>query len=93
MLKRADHFPESLTYLPNLPAHLRQRVFAYLDGPLPEGTTPGMILIRPLFEKILAQILAKDYGTGSAYPLNPMKVSSLCTATVYLIQMCEYLFN
>ena len=87
MLKQVDHFPESLTYFPNLPAHLRQRVFVYLDAPLPESA-PGKILIRPLFEKILAQILALDYGNVN-YPLNPVKISLRCTSMVDLISMCK----
>ena len=91
MLKQVDHFPESLTYFPNLPAHLRQRVFAYLDGPLPESA-PGKILVRPLFEKILTQILSKDYGDAN-YRLSPMKISLRCASLVDLISMCTYIFR
>ena len=92
MLKQVDHFPESLTYMPSLPAHLRQRVFRYLEGPLPESA-PGKIMIRPLFEKILAQILAKDYGNDN-YPLSPMKVSLRCACLgdlIYFSKFCSYL--
>ena len=89
MLKKVDHFPESLAYFPQIPAHLRQRVFVYLDAPLPESE-PGKILVRPLFEKIFAQILGKDYGTPITV-MNPMKMSLRCTCLVDLISMCKFL--
>ena len=88
MLKRADHFPESLTYFPNLPAHMRQRVFSYLDGPLPESA-PGKVLVRSLFEKILTQIMVQDFGDAS-YLLSPVKVSLRCASLIDMISMCKF---
>ena len=88
MLKKMDHFPESIAYFPNLPAHLRHRVFKYLDGQLPKTDT-GKVLVRPLFEKILTQILAKDYGDAT-YSLSPMKISLRSACVVDLISMCKF---
>ena len=87
LLKRVDFMPESLTYLPLMPAHMRQRVFSYVKGPLPESE-PGKILVKPLFEKIISQILSQDYGADDVI-FDVSKGSLRCTAITDLIRFCK----
>ena len=88
LLKRVDFIPETITYLPLMPAHMRQQVFSYLKGPLPE-VDPGKVLVKPLFEAILAQILAADYGPDDVI-LDDVKGSLMCTSIVNLIRYCKF---
>ena len=86
-----DHFPESLPYFPKLPTHMRQRVFSFLKEPLPE-VSPGKVLLRPLFEKLVSQILSQDFTAGSGCPISPVRMSLRCTSVVDIINMCKFSF-
>ena len=88
-MRKSDLFPDSIPFFPNIPGHLRSRVFRYLETPLPESE-PGKVLVKPLFEKILQQILTRDYGVDES-TLNPAKASSRGAAVADLICMCKFI--
>ena len=95
MQKQIDHFPDSLPYLSGLPVDLRHRIFRYLEEPLPLKSS-GKVLIQPMFEKIVKQILGMKYssdGTVTAAIANPGRSALRCLGVVDLISMCKFYFT